>query len=109
MQRTRLNQLVDQSRTQIERWLSNPWRLTSMYIIGFLAGFLFANILSTGSGAQSRQDVLIAFITLLFTEWISGNYYSQAREKRTALADIIHWFKLGLIYGLFLDAFKLGS
>jgi Protein of unknown function (DUF565) len=109
MQRTRLNQIVDRGLNQIELWLQNPWRLTSLYLIGFLAGFLFAAIVSTASGAQSNQDVIASLICVLVVEWLSRSYYSQPESKRLAVFHILNWFKLGLVYGLFLDAFKLGS
>jgi hypothetical protein len=109
MQRTRLNQIFDRSFSQIELWLGNPWRSVSLYIIGFLAGFLFAAIVSTASGAQANQDVIASLICMLVVEWFSRTYYSQSPDRRSNILQILNCFKVGLVYGLFLDAFKLGS
>ncbi|WP_013323594.1 DUF565 domain-containing protein [Gloeothece verrucosa] len=116
MQRTRLNTLVDATAFRIQRFLSNPWRRISVLLIGFLGGFFAAQAISTTGGQKADLDVVMAALILLFTEGASIFVYrfsgrpSKAGEVRQWLfVETLNLFKMGMIYGLFLEAFKLGS
>ncbi|AFY72774.1 Protein of unknown function (DUF565) [Synechococcus sp. PCC 7502] len=109
MQNTRLTVITNTSLSRLERWFSNPWRRISLYIISPLLGFFLASIISTVSGAKSAFDPYVAAALLLVTELISFVAYRRTKEKRSLYLEILNLLKIGLIYGMFLEAFKLGS
>jgi predicted exporter len=112
MQRTRLTTLLETLGNRFGRWVFNPWRRLSLVIIGLLFGNFFGTAISTIAGQAAELDVLIAAFLVLGVEVISWLFYRRPRqtETRPSLAlEISNAFKLGLIYGLFVEAFKLGS
>lgn len=116
MQRTRLNTLLDTTAFRTQRFFSNPWRRISVLLIGFLAGIFVAQALITTGGQEGRWDVVMAALFLLFTEGVNIFVYRLSRQQ-ISTGDIQRWlfvealnlFKLGIMYGMFLEAFKLGS
>lgn len=118
MQNTRLNTLFDRSLGQFGRWLRNPWRRLSVLIISLLLGNFLATIVSTVSGQRAEIDVIVAALLMLFTEAVSWLVYrgdrrglqqGAAEAARPLLLELLNGVKIGLTYGLFVEAFKLGS
>ena len=117
MQRTRLNSLVDITGDRLELLFSNPWRRISLNLIAILSGFFMGSALVTTAGQDAVWDVPAAALVFTFTELTSRFVYGRrsrrsadARPSRRALyIDVLNLFKVGLIYSLFLEAFKLGS
>ncbi|WP_088893503.1 DUF565 domain-containing protein [Leptolyngbya ohadii] len=118
MQNTRLSTLVDNALGQFSRSLQNPWRRLSLLLITVLAGNFLATTISTVAGQRAELDVIEAFLLVLLTEFISWLVYRPNRSRpvaqeqppaRALLLDALNGLKLGLIYGLFVEAFKLGS
>lgn len=115
MQNTRLNTLVDGALGQVNRWLRNPWRRLSAVVISLLLGNLLATTISTIAGQQANLDVLVSLFLVLVVEIISWLTYGlNRRQEQTATArplliELLNGGKLGLTYGLFVEAFKLGS
>jgi Protein of unknown function (DUF565) len=117
MQNTRLNTLLDVNFGRLSRWANHPWRRTSLAIISLLFGFFFASALSTTFGARSEWDVLVAGVTVFLAEVISRFSYrrrlsaigSGETPPRSLLLALLNNTKIGVIYGLTLEAFKLGS
>jgi hypothetical protein len=115
MQNTRLNTLVDGVLGQFGRWLRNPWRRTSLLIISLLMGNFLATTISTIAGQKAEPDVAIAILLVILTEGISWWVYrdrsrdSDAGRANSVTLEMLNGTKLGLTYGLFVEAFKLGS
>lgn len=117
MQNTRLNRLVDGLLDESGRWIQNPWRRTSLLIISLLFGNFLATALSTVSGQRAEWDVAIAAILTALTELSNWFVYGinrpvqvDAAGRRTRFStEFLNALKIGLVYGLFLEAFKLGS
>jgi len=110
MQSTRLNRLLNVILERFKQWLLNPWRRISLLIISLLFGNFAATAVSTIAGQEGYLDVLYALICLLITEILNWLVYgSRGKIKRSLGIDILNGFKIGFIYGLFLEAFKLGS
>mgnify|MGYP001211691222 CR=1 FL=1 len=87
-------------------------------LIIFFAGFLFSNILDTTVAEFKEWVILSAAFIIASLEIISKNYYSVAIQTLTAekksssmlkLLSLFNYLKIGIIYGLIVDAFKLGS
>ena len=110
MQNTRLNNLFDAIATRLGQWFLNPWRRLSLLIISFLFGFFLGNAVSTTAGQEGVLDIVVAAFLVLLTEITSRIFYSRSfLEKRSLLVDLLNFLKIGFIYSLFLEAFKLGS
>jgi predicted HTH domain antitoxin len=121
MQNTRLSTLIDRISQQFIRWADNPWRRLSLIIISLLFGNFLASAISTSTGQRTELDVVISLVILLFTESLSWLTYgsnigrrnlgdsNEILSRRPILITLLNSLKLGLIYGLFVEAFKLGS
>jgi hypothetical protein len=117
MQRTRLNSLVTVTSDRFEQLFNNPWRRISLSMISILLGFFMGSAISTTAGAAAVWDVSAAVILLILTEFISKLVYSRRNrqekdalpKRRSLYVDALNLFKIGLIYSLFLEAFKIGS
>jgi hypothetical protein len=117
MQNTRLSRLVDVNIRRLTQWSQHPWRRTSLIIISLLAGFFLASVISTSTGAKSELDIVAAAVTVFVVELISRYVYGHKRkvkpdgtlEPNLLTTEMLNCLKLGVTYGLFLEAFKLGS
>jgi cellobiose-specific phosphotransferase system component IIC len=121
VQNTRLNTLIDRLSNQFKQWADNPWRRLSLIIISLLFGNFLASTIATSTGQRANLDVVISVTLLTIVESISWLTYSsnfgrrQQLERNSFIGQrpifiaIINSLKLGLVYGLFVEAFKLGS
>ena len=115
MQRTRLNSLVTVTGDRLELLFTNPWRRVSLNLISILLGFFMGSAIVTTAGQRAVWDIPAAAILFGFTELTSMVVYRSRRKKgslpqrRALYVDVLNLFKIGLIYSLFLEAFKLGS
>jgi Protein of unknown function (DUF565) len=111
MQNTRLTIITNSSLLILERWFLNPWRRTSLYLISPLLGFLMASVISTISGTVAILDPFVSGVMLVITEFISITVYRKSvnKDRRSLFLECLNLLKIGLIYGFFLEAFKLGS
>jgi hypothetical protein len=87
-------------------------------IIGFLSGFLFSSVLDTTLGEFQEWAIVGSAIIVASLELLNKIFYYlyfkiQPKFKRKYevldLLNILNFLKIGLIYGLIVDAFKLGS
>lgn len=114
MQNTRLSNLLSASARLLLAWLQNPWRRTSIQLLSLLGGFFLASAISTTAGQTAWWDLQIAAILLLVCEVISAIAYRrlftpERPPEQVLLISSLNFLKIGLIYGLFVEAFKLGS
>ena len=70
-------------------------------------GFYTANVLSLTFGVLGINDVVAGAFCVAFSEIITRSYYKKLKPGK--YWDFLNWFKLGLMYALTADAFKLGS
>lgn len=110
MQNTRLNSVFTSATDWLVTWLRNPWRRLSVLIISLLFGNFLGIAISAVSGQQGTQDVVYAVFLAAIAEFISWVTYRHKPEvARSLLIESTNALKIGLTYGLFLEAFKLGS
>lgn len=117
MQRTRLSRLFDELGDQLNLWLINPWRRVSLVVISLLGGYFAALSLSAIAGQAAVQDVTVSLMLVIGIEAISWLVYSrrwrepdQMRQVPKPLwLDCLNSIKLGGLYALIVEAFKLGS
>lgn len=86
--------------------------------IGFFGGFLFSSILDTTLGELNEWAIVGAALVVASLETVSKIFYNIEYRIRTDLIKnsylinlvlILNYIKIGIIYGLIVDAFKLGS
>ena len=87
-------------------------------LISFFSGFLTSSIIDTSLGEFSEWAIVGASFVVANIESFNNFYYSVISKNRNTLInksylfillDILNFFKIGIIYGLIVDAFKLGS
>ena len=110
MQNTRLNSLFDLTVRNLALWFLNPWRRISLLIISFLFGVFMGTVVATTAGQRAVLDVVVAAFLVFLTEVSSRIVYRRPpRLKRKLWVESLNLFKVGFIYSLFIEAFKLGS
>lgn len=88
-----------------------------MLLISLLGGNFFGVAIASISGQAAEQDVLISAILVVLAETISRIFYSRRWRNRRDDTDVaapllleaLNGFKIGVMYALSVEAFKLGS
>ena len=87
-------------------------------LIGFLSGFLLSSILDTTLGEFQEWAIVGTALIVSSLEIINKIFYCTYFKIRSKLnkkysiiesLSVLNFLKVGLIYGLVVDAFKLGS
>ncbi|MCH9055348.1 DUF565 domain-containing protein [Parathermosynechococcus lividus] len=110
MQQTRLNTLLDRLGTQIQDQLKNPWRRLATLVIAILFGIFLGLAISSTAGQVGYLDIVASSLVAIAAEVISALFYSDRwKLRQTLFGEVLNAFKFGVLYGLFLVAFLLGS
>jgi hypothetical protein len=85
-------------------------------LISFFGGFLSSSILDTSLGEFSEWAIVGTSLVVATIESFNAFYYSIKQRKGfflnsyiKILLDFLNNFKIGIVYVLIVDAFKLGS
>jgi len=88
--------------------LSYRFNYFNAKLISLLLGFFLATALSTIPAQTGDWGIIAASMIVSLSELISKIIYKNL-HKNTFLLSNFNCIKIGIIYGLFVDAFKLGS
>ena len=86
--------------------------------IGFFGGFIVSSIIDTTLGELNEWAIVGAALVVASLETTSKFFYTLVSRVRNGLIRrsyilnlmiILNSVKVGIIYGLIVDAFKLGS
>jgi hypothetical protein len=86
--------------------------------IGFFGGFLLSNIIDTTLGEFNEWAIVGAALVVASLELISKFFYFMSYKIKKSFTEnfyilkllkVLNNLKIGIIYGLIVDAFKLGS
>jgi uncharacterized membrane protein len=79
-------------------------------LIGIFCGSIFGTFLPIFR-SLFPWDILIIIIIIIFSEFINILIYTKKNNAITKIffIEYINWFKIGLLLGFFIDAFKVGS
>ena len=91
----------------LSHWTRRPHILILLGSCSLLFGFFSATSATTIIGSVADWDPLAAAIVLVWTEWVTNWYYS--RQQRSPPLRFLQAFKIGLSYGLIVDALKLSG
>nr|YP_009396367.1 hypothetical protein [Polysiphonia scopulorum]ARW65553.1 hypothetical protein [Polysiphonia scopulorum] len=78
-------------------------------ILSLMLGFFFANILSTIPAQTGDWNIISGSVIVTFNEIVNKCVYSKNNIRNSILIKLVNNIKIGIVYGLFVDAFKLGS
>ena len=109
-QATRLQRSLGDLGTRLEHWADNPWRRLSVFTIAPLMGFLLGTAVSSVAGVLGQLDPVMALIVVLGSETLIRLRRRLKRADQLQISVLItslDLIRIGFLYGLFLEAFKL--
>ena len=108
MQKTNFSKITYQFNNLFFGFLSDTWRSKSINLISVLTGyFLFANFI-TKFISEGKNELIMVPIIIVFIEIIIRTKPSSS-SKFYDLWSVIDKLRIGAIYAVILEAFKLGS
>ena len=108
MQKTNFLRISSQLNNLLFGFLSDSWRSKSISLISVLTGyFLFVNFL-TKFISEGKNELIMVPIIIVFIEIIIRIKPSSS-SRFYDLWSVIDKLRIGAIYAVILEAFKLGS
>lgn len=108
LQQTRFQRLILGSGLRLNAWAANPWRRLSLQLIILLSGFVVGGAVGSISGAMAALDPFSALLCVLLIEIAARVRGPLQRQPGQQLnASLLDMARMGLLYGLLLDGFKL--
>ena len=108
MQKTSFSRITYKLNILLFGFLSDTWKSKSISLISVLTGyFLFANFL-TKFISEGKNELIMVPIIIVFIEIII-RIKPDASSKFYYLWTIVDKLRIGAIYAVILEAFKLGS
>ena len=108
MRQTNIQLIILLIQNYIQRIINYKLNYLNIKLICFLLGFFIATALSTIPAQTGDWGVIAASIIVSISEITSKIIYQKLKYKKRVLSNL-NYVKIGIIYGLFVDAFKLGS
>ena len=108
MQKTNFSRITYQLNNLFFGFLSNTWKTKSIGLISVLIGyFLFANFL-TKFISEGKNELIMVPIIIVFIEIII-RIRPSSNSKFYYIWTVVDKLRIGAIYAVILEAFKLGS
>ena len=108
MQKTNFSKITYQLNKLFFGFLSDTWRTKSIGLISVLTGyFLFANFLTKFISEGKNELIMVPIIIVFIEVIIRIRPYSSS--KFYYIWTVIDKLRIGAIYAIILEAFKLGS
>lgn len=93
----------------LQKYLSYQINNLSLQLISLFFGFFCCTIICSIPKQTGDWGLITASCIVSINEIISSVIYSCKEYKNNILTKTINLIKIGIIYGLFVDSFKLGS
>ena len=108
MQKTNFSRITYQLNNLLFGFLSDTWRTKSIGLISVLTGyFLFANFL-TKFISEGKNELIMVPIIIVIIEFII-RIKPSSNSKFYDLWTALDKLRIGAVYAIILEAFKLGS
>ena len=108
MQKTNFSRITYQLYNLFFGFLSDTWRTKSIGLISVLTGyFLFANFLTKFISEGKNELIMVPIIIVLFE--IIIRMKPSSSSKFYDIWSVVDKLRIGAIYAVILEAFKLGS
>ena len=107
-QQTRVQTTIAEAGSHLQRWSRNPWRRLSLLLLVLLISFVIGVGLGTITGVLDQMDVVAAMICVVVLE-VSVRTRRALREGNShqLVVQLVDMARIGLLYGLLLEGFKL--
>ena len=93
---------------RLSNWAINPWRRYSLLLIVLLIGFFLGTSIGAINGVLALMDPIGAFLTVLIMEIMVRIRRNWSYKNRNQISlNIIDFARIGFLYGLLLEGFKL--
>jgi hypothetical protein len=107
-QQTRFQRQLVDAGNQLVNWASNPWRRWSLQLITLLLSFALGGVVASIAGQIGQIDPVGALLCVLTMEWAVRARGRLLRIKGDRLVlQLLDMSRIGLLYGLLLDGFKM--
>ena len=107
-QSTSLNRNFGRAYKRLDEWTFNPWRRYSLLLIVLLTGFLLGSSIGSINGVLALMDPIAAFLVVLLLEvMVRLRRHWQTLKGSSFTLNLIDFARIGLLYGLLLEGFKL--
>jgi hypothetical protein len=107
-QQTRFQRRVAQVGDLLTGWATNPWRRSSLLLIVLLFAFVIGGGLGAVTGAMDYIDQVGALICVTAIEVAARLRGRLLRREGDKLGlQLLDMARMGVLYGLLLDGFKL--
>ena len=108
MQKTNFSRITNQLNNLLFGFLSDTWKGKSIGLISILTGyFLFANFITKFISEGKNELVMVPIIILIIE--IIIRIKPSTSSKFYDLWSVVDKIRIGAIYAIILEAFKLGS
>ena len=108
MQKTNFSKITTQLNNLLFGFISDTWKSKSIGLVSVLTGyFLFANFL-TKFISEGKNELIMVPVIILFIEIIIRIKPSSS-SSFFYLWSVVDKLRIGAIYAVILEAFKLGS
>ena len=108
MQKTNFSRITYQLNKLFFGFLSDTWRTKSIGLISVLTGyFLFANFLTKFISEGKNELIMVPIIMVLIE--IVIRIKPSSGSKFYYMWNLVDKLRIGAIYAIILEAFKLGS
>jgi hypothetical protein len=107
-QQTRFQRQLVNAGNQLVDWANNPWRRCSLQLITLLLSFSLGGVVASIAGQIGQIDPVGALLCVLTMEWaVRARGRLRRRQGDRLLLQLLDMARIGLLYGLLLDGFKL--
>jgi len=108
LQQTRFQRLIIGSGERLTAWAVNPWRRWSLQLIVLLISFSIGGAVGAVSGTIALLDPVGALVCVLVIEVAARLRGPLLRQRdQRVLLGLLDMARMGLLYGLLLEGFKL--
>jgi hypothetical protein len=107
-QQTRFQERIARASAGLERWARNPWRRLSLLLIVLLISFSIGGAVGSITGTLAKLDPVGALVCVAAIELaIRARGPLLRRDGDDLVLQLLDMARIGLLYGLLLDGFKL--
>ena len=107
-QQTRFQRQLVNAGNQLVNWANNPWRRFSLQLITLLLSFSLGGVVASIAGQIGQIDPVGALLCVLTMEWaVRARGRLRRRQGDRLPLQLLDMARIGLLYGLLLDGFKL--
>jgi hypothetical protein len=107
-QQTRFQRQLANAGERLVTWATNPWRRWSLQLITLLLSFSLGGVVASIAGQIGQIDPVGALLCVLAMEWAVRARGKLRRHRGDNLPlQLLDMARIGLLYGLLLDGFKL--